>query len=90
MAAASAARRTRFRPPEAPAGKINLTDLDSGNVKTSRGWVEGYNAQVVTTAEQIVLAAEVNVDSRDCGHLEPMVAAARDELDGRVPRYVPD
>src|SRR3954453_18677764 len=70
-----------FQPPAAPAGKINLTDLDSRNVKTSRGWVQGYNAQVVTTAEQIVIAAEVNVDSPDFGHLEPMVAAALTELE---------
>jgi Transposase DDE domain len=70
-----------FQPAPAPAGKINLTDLDSRNVKTSRGWVQGYNAQVVTTAEQIVIAAEVNVDSPDFGHLEPMVAAARAELE---------
>src|SRR4051812_43689079 len=70
-----------FKAPAARAGKITLTDLDSRNVKTSRGWVQGYNAQVVTTADQIVIAAEVNVDSPDFGHLEPMVAAARDELE---------
>jgi len=70
-----------FQPPRAPTGKINLTDLDSRNVKTSRGSVQGYNAQVVTTEDQIVIAAEVNVDSPDFGHLEPMVAAARDELE---------
>src|SRR3954465_11997946 len=69
-----------FQPPPMPTGKINLTDLDSRNVKTSRGWVQGYNAQLVTTAEQIVIAAEVNVDSPDFGHLEPMVTAARVEL----------
>src|SRR5215213_540921 len=38
-----------FQPPSAPAGKINLSDLDSRNVKTSRGWVQGYNAQAVAT-----------------------------------------
>jgi transposase len=69
-----------YRPPEMPAGKINLTDPDSRNVKTSRGWVQGYNAQAVVTAEQIVIAAEVTVDSPDFGHLEPMVNAAEREL----------
>jgi transposase len=69
-----------FEPPALPAGKINLSDLDSRNVKTSRGWVQGYNAQAVCTEDQIVIAAEVNVDSPDFGHLGPMVAAARDEL----------
>ncbi len=66
-----------FQLPAAPAGKINVTDLDSRNVKTARGWVQGYNAQAVTTENQIVIAAEVTVDSPDFGHLEPMITAAR-------------
>jgi transposase len=69
-----------FTPPMAPAGKINLSDLDSRNVKTSRGWVQGYNAQAVATEDQIVIAAEVTVDSPDFGHLEPMIRAAENEL----------
>ena len=59
---------------------INVTDPDSRNVKSSRGWVQGYNAQAVVTAGQIVIAAEVTVDSPDFGHLEPMVSAAEAEL----------
>jgi transposase len=69
-----------YRPPDTPAGKINLTDLDSRNVKTPRGWVQGYNAQAATTEQQIVIAAEVTVDSPDFGHLEPMVTATEAEL----------
>jgi transposase len=69
-----------YLPPATPAGKINLTDPDSRNVKTSRGWVQGYNAQAVCTERQIVIAAEVTVDSPDFGHLEPMVAATETEL----------
>jgi transposase len=69
-----------YRPPPVPGGKINLTDLDSRNVKTPRGWVQGYNAQAVTTEDQIVIAAEVHASSADFGQLEPMIAAARREL----------
>jgi transposase len=69
-----------YEPPERPEGKINVTDPDSRNVKTPRGWVQGYNAQAVTTEDQIVIAAEVHVSSADFGRLGPMVAAARDEL----------
>src|SRR5918994_6916474 len=69
-----------YQPPETPAGKINVTDPDSRNVKTSRGWVQGYNAQAVVTAQQIVIAADVTVDSPDFGHLQPMITAARAEL----------
>jgi transposase len=69
-----------YQPPAMPEGKINLTDPDSRNVKTSRGWVQGYNAQAVCTERQIVIAAEVTVDSPDFGHLEPMIAATESEL----------
>jgi transposase len=69
-----------YTPPERPEGKINLTDPDSRNVKTPRGWVQGYNAQAVTTEDQIVIAAEVHVSSADFGQLGPMVSAARHEL----------
>jgi transposase len=71
-----------YLPPATPAGKINVTDPDSRNVKTSRGWVQGYNAQAVCTERQIVIAAEVTVDSPDFGHLEPMIAATETELTG--------
>ena len=69
-----------YRPPDTPAGKINVTDPDSRNVKTSRGWVQGYNARAVCTEQQIVIAAEVTVDSPDFGHLGPMLSATRTEL----------
>src|SRR5215210_6246691 len=69
-----------YQPPDRPEGKINLTDPDSRNVKTSRGWVQGYNAQAVCTERQIVIAAEVTVDSPDFGHLQPMIAATETEL----------
>jgi transposase len=66
--------------PVTPTGKINLTDPDSRNVKTPRGWMQGYNAQAATNDQQIVIAAEVNADSPDFGHLQPMVDAAQAEL----------
>jgi transposase len=69
-----------YQPPETPAGKINITDLDSRNLKTPRGWVQGYNAQAATNERQIVIAAEVTIDSPDFGHLGPMVAATECEL----------
>lgn len=70
-----------YEPPEEPAGKINVTDPDSRNVKTTRGWVQGYNAQAVVNENHIVLAAEVTIDSPDFGHLEPMIAATERELE---------
>jgi transposase len=69
-----------YVPPATPAGNVNLTDPDSRNVKTSRGWMQGYNAQAATNDQQIVIAAEINADSPDFGHLQPMVDAAQAEL----------
>jgi transposase len=69
-----------YRPPTVPAGKVNVTDPDSRNVKTPRGYMQGYNAQAAVNERQIVLAAEINNDSPDFGHLEPMVDATRQEL----------
>jgi hypothetical protein len=79
-----------YSPPATPAGKINVTDPDSRNVKTSRGWVQGYNVQAAVTEQQIVIAAEVTVDSPDFGHLEPMVTAAETELAKAGITMVPD
>ena len=70
-----------YTPPLVPAGKVNLTDPDSRNLKTPRGYLQGYNAQAVVTADQIVVAAEVNNSSADFGQLEPMITSALDELE---------
>jgi hypothetical protein len=43
--------------------------------------MQGYNAQAATNERQIVVAAEVTIDSPDFGHLEPMVEAAEAELE---------
>jgi len=73
----------RYQPrvlPETPTGKINVVDPDSRNLKTSRGFVQGYNAQLVVGPGQIVLAAEISTDTYDTANLEPMVANACREL----------
>jgi transposase len=67
-------------PPEQPAGRVNLTDPDSRPVKTPRGFIQGYNAQLVCNEQQIVLAAEIKNSTMDQGMLEPMLARAGREL----------
>jgi transposase len=66
--------------PDQPAGKINVTDPDSRNLKTTRGWVQGYNAQAVVTQAQIMVAAEISIESLDTANLQPMIETARAEL----------
>jgi transposase len=69
-----------YTPPATPQGKINLTDPDSRNVKTARGWVQGYNVQAATNEQQIVIAAELTNSSADFGQLGPMVEAVGREV----------
>jgi len=70
-----------YQPPQEPSGLINTTDLDSHNMQTAKGWVQGYNAQAAVNEHQIVVAAEIAVRSPDFGHLGPIVEATETELE---------
>jgi transposase len=69
-------------PPDKPDGKINTTDPDARRMKFGRNFIPAYNAQTVTTEDQIVVAADVTTEGADFEQLEPMVAAAERELEG--------
>jgi transposase len=69
-----------YEPPQAPVGKVNVTDPDSRNLKTTRGYMQSYNVQAAVNERQIVVGAEINVGSPDFGHLGPMAEAAEGEL----------
>jgi len=70
-----------YEPPARPAGKINLTDPDSRVVPTRRGFMQGYTAQAVATAEQIVITADVICGGNERRTLQPLIDGARRELD---------
>lgn len=63
-----------------PDATTNLTDPDSKAMSGRNRSVQGYNAQLVTTGEQIVVAAQVCTDANDVNQLVPMLATARDTL----------
>jgi hypothetical protein len=86
VAASAAAAAAKGRPTptlkprkrgEAPNPKAtaNVTDPDSRLLRTRRGRVQGYNAQAVTTLEQVIVAAELTQDANDFQQLQPMLAA---------------
>ena len=50
-------------------------------MKFGRNFIPAYNAQAVTTEDQIVVAAEITTEGGDFEQLEPMVAAAERELE---------
>ena len=61
--------------------KINTTDPDTRLMKRAGGRsVQGYNAQVVASPEQVILAAQVTQSHNDADQLEPMVADAVESL----------
>jgi transposase len=61
--------------------KINTTDPDTRLMKRAGGRsVQGYNAQVVASPGQVILAAQVTQSHNDSDQLEPMVVQATDTL----------
>ena len=61
--------------------KINTTDPDTRLMKRAGGRsVQGYNAQVVASPEQVILAAEVTQSHNDGDQLAPMIATACEAL----------
>jgi transposase len=71
-----------YMPPPIPKGVMNKTDPDSRMMRTQgQPTIQGYNAQAAVTRGQIIVAAEIAVESPDFGHLEPAVRAALRELD---------
>lgn len=65
-----------------PDTNANVTDPDSGIMKTRRGWLQGYNAQVVVTTGQIIIANDVTIDANDVQQLSPMLAQAQANVVG--------
>ena len=55
--------------------KVNTTDPESKVMSTANGFCQGYNAQAVANAEQVVVAAEVTDEHNDTHQLHPMIDA---------------
>jgi transposase len=78
--------KKRGRKPKAPDAtakddaKVNVTDPDSRIQKTSRGYIQGYNAQAVATEDQVIVACDVVNEANDIHQFEPMVEKAEQNL----------
>jgi transposase len=60
--------------------KANMTDPQSRIMKTRSGYVQGYNAQVVVTKQQIIVACDVTQEENDQGQLTVMMKQAEENL----------
>lgn len=61
--------------------KINTTDPDSRVIpRAGKTAIQGYNAQAVACAGQIVLAAELTQQTNDYGQLGPMITETAETL----------
>jgi len=75
----SSGKKPRGRKPKLPEdaenkeAKANVTDPDSRIMKTRKGFVQGLNAQAVTTEEQIIVAEDVTQEENDKQQLHPML-----------------
>jgi transposase len=55
----------------------NITDPDSRLMPTRGGFIQGYNAQNVTSQDGLIIATELASDPADCQWYEPMTGRAQ-------------
>jgi transposase len=60
-----------------PRDVANTTDPQSRLMPTRKGFIQGYNAQVAVTADQVIVAVQVGQSSNDLASLVPMMKAAQ-------------
>jgi transposase len=75
--AAAAERKAAARPQAGPVR--NITDPDSRLMPVrGGGFIQGYNAQNVTSEDKLIIAAELTQDTTDTQWFEPMLRKAED------------
>jgi transposase len=79
-AAERAAAATETAAPGKDLAKIvaNTTDPDSRIMPVRRGFVQGYNAQLAVTGDQLIIAVQVGQSTNDQACFTPMMRAACD------------
>jgi transposase len=80
LARAEARAAEAQRKAAAGAGPVrNITDPDSRLMPVRGGaFIQGYNAQNVTSEDKLIIATELTCDTGDTGWFEPMLAQAED------------
>jgi len=77
--ARAAARQAKQARQDRPAPARNITDPDSRLMPVrGGGFVQGYNAQNVTSQDGLIIATALTNDTTDCRWFKPMIRAAQD------------
>jgi transposase len=61
--------------------KVNTTDPESRIMKSSKGYVQGFNAQAAVTEDQVIVAAHLTDQEADWHLLHPMVELSIENLE---------
>ena len=69
-------RASARRPHRKGEAVVNVSDPSSRLMPTRRGFLQGYNAQVAVTADQIIVAVQVRQSTNDQAAFVPMMRAA--------------
>lgn len=64
-----------------PDSKINITDPDSQIMSTTNGWIQGYNAQIVVSEDQYILAGILSDEQNDKNLLIPLLNEVKEIFD---------
>jgi len=65
------------KPKNLPSVVVNTTDPDSRIMPTRKGFLQGYNAQVAVSADQIIIAVALGQSTNDQACFVPMMHAAQ-------------
>ena len=76
--AAAAAGGAALDTKQLPKVVANTTDPQSRIMPTRKGFLQGYNAQVAVTGDQIIVAVQVGQSTNDQACFLPMMRAAQD------------
>lgn len=63
---------------DSPRVRVNITDPQSRIMPTRKGWMQGYNAQLAVTGDQIIVALGLGQNPNDVGEFIAMMRAVQD------------
>ena len=65
------------KPKNLPSVVVNTTDPDSRIMPTRKGFLQGYNAQIAVSADQVIVAVALGQSTNDQACFVPMMHAAQ-------------